>query len=135
MTSLLTVCLGRPEKFWHIEIPGEPQAWKRAGRGKFGHTFNASKNEQKTIAWQVVAACPDIRRNRIRFWGVRFRFFCASRAPKDADNLAKNYLDGLQGTVWKNDKMIRELYVAVIPSAMPRTEMVLYEIAEATCPS
>jgi Holliday junction resolvase RusA-like endonuclease len=130
MNSLLAISLPRPEKFWHVEIPGEPQPWKRVGQGKYGHKYNRSAKDEKGFAWQFRAACPEIRcDDGSILWGIRFRFCTGRKISGDLDNLMKQCADSIQSIVFENDRMVKEAFMVVVPSKRPRTEMLLYHVS------
>jgi|HubBroStandDraft_1064217.scaffolds.fasta_scaffold00161_31 Holliday junction resolvase RusA-like endonuclease len=115
-------------RFWHFKIDGDPQPWKR--KGGFGNrSYNPSRNAQKDIAWAVRACCPSMmNEDENLLWGVRLAFRSKRIATTDVDNLAKNFLDALQGKgmCWTNDRCVREIYAIAVPDPVPCTEGVIY---------
>lgn len=127
--SLLAVRLEPPPDFLFFEIRGEPQSWKR--HGGFGkRSFNPSRKNQESIAWQCKAACPHVRLDEVNVFSVRLSFFHLSPISmrRDLDNCTKEVFDSLQGVVWKNDVQVRELYAIAIPDRRPRTEVLIQKI-------
>jgi Holliday junction resolvase RusA-like endonuclease len=124
--------LKRPQRSWHIAIPGEPQSWKRKG-GYGNRSYNPSREHQHDIAWAVRASCPGLSfDDGFQKWGVRIVFHSSTLAMNDIDNLTKNILDALQGKqmCWKDDRQVRELYAVIVPAKLARTELLLYLIDE-----
>jgi Holliday junction resolvase RusA-like endonuclease len=124
--------LSRPQRSWHIEIPGEPQTWKRKG-GSGNRSFNPSREHQKDIAWSVKASCPELRsEDKFQKWGARFVFYSCNLATSDVDNLIKNFFDALnnRGMCWVDDRQVREIYAVIVPAKRPRTELLLYHVSE-----
>lgn len=123
---LASVTLPPPKgKFFHAIIPGEPMPWKRPG--KFRN--NLSADYQQQFRKRFLQACPEAStRIQTPYFGVRFRFVSSVAVPGDADNLAKNVLDALNGTVW-DDRQIRELLVwGPVPGFAPHTEILIYPL-------
>jgi len=151
--DLRRIILPLPATYHWAEIPGEPRAWKRPGRGKYGHAYNASLKDQKAFAWQVRAALPNIRLDETSDFGVRCAFLCSqermiherklilrkrkvySRGQEhgDCDNFLKNCLDAMNGFVWADDVQVIEAFATVreCDARGPRTEILLYPIDEA----
>jgi Holliday junction resolvase RusA-like endonuclease len=128
--SIRKIILDIPQKFWHMEIPGEAEPWKRAG-GSGSRKFNPSAKYQSDLAWSVKAAAPDMRSDDpVQPWGIRLFFYSMTLTITDADNLVKNWLDALQGKhmCWVNDKQVREVFVRVLPHPRARIEALLYHI-------
>jgi Holliday junction resolvase RusA-like endonuclease len=119
------------EKFWHFKIPGEPAPWKR--KGGFGsRSFNPSAKDQNAIAWSVRSCCPQLFNNDdSKLWGVRLAFHSPRLTTTDIDNLAKNFLDALNGTriAWTDDCKVREIFAIVVPDSEAYTEGVIYELS------
>lgn len=117
-------------KMWHFKIPGDPQPWKR--KGGFGNrSYNPSADAQNDIAWALRACCPGLYNERDAvLWGVRLAFHSSRLTTTDVDNLAKNFLDAIQGRgiAWTNDNRVREIYAIVVPDSEPHTEGVIYEL-------
>lgn len=130
--NLRAFALTLPQRCWHIEIPGEPQSWKRKG-GYGNRSYNPSKEHQHDIAWAVRASCPGLTfEDKFLKWGVRIVFHSSNLAMNDIDNLTKNILDALQkkDMCWVDDRQVRELYAVIVPAKRARTELLLYLIDE-----
>jgi Holliday junction resolvase RusA-like endonuclease len=111
-------------------IPGEPQAWERAGRSGF-RSFDtpANKSAKKTIQQYIKLAKPRLEMDSQNRFGV-IMLFATSLWKTDADNYAKLALDACKGFVWKDDRQVDELYVRVGrgPNVVPQTQLIFYTL-------
>lgn len=81
------------------------------------------------FAWSVKAALPSLKPGAAAFYGVRLRFFSAYPQPGDIDNLTKNVLDALNKNVWRDDRLVKSLFVVgPLGSLRPRTELLIFPL-------
>jgi len=131
-----------------IEIPGDPIGWKRPANKTYGNKhwrFDSQKKEKEVVRshlhiaygknraqWSLFGDREAIAINltfylpinrsdsqgaaNAKLWG----FQPANEKP-DADNLAKFYLDCINGIFWSDDKRVNELHVKKKYSEKPRT--------------
>lgn len=149
--NLFRIVLPLPTERYALTYIGEPRPWQRAGRGRYGHTFNASAKEQDAIGWEIKAALPALcckPPDPVRLFGVRAFFFCtldehrhrvgSRRKIKgvtkrgDADNLLKNVLDAMTGLIWEDDEQAVELVSRrfLVDAKGPRTVLMFYPITD-----
>lgn len=131
-----------------IEIPGEPIAWKRPVDKSYGGKhwrFDSQKQEKEVVRSRLHL---EYGKNRAR-WSlfgdreaiaIHLTFYLpinrsdshgavnaklwdiqAANEKPDADNLAKFYLDCINGIFWSDDKRVNELHVKKKYSEKPRT--------------
>jgi Holliday junction resolvase RusA-like endonuclease len=98
-----------------VRIPGEPQAWLRAGR-RDGRLFNPKENMDARKHVQHIIRCkypqfPD-RMDCANRFGVGL-IFETRMFDTDGDNYLKQALDALQNFVFKNDRQVDDYYVRV----------------------
>ena len=118
-----------PRVLLHCIIPGEPKSWERVGWRR-GRAYNPNSEAKSRFLWQVKAATPMLAMDCVSRLGARFEFWIGAKNAwtQDLDNLAKQLLDTLTGTVWKDDRQIDEIYARVHRGATaPQTEILIYE--------
>ena len=121
----------------HFVVPGEPQAWQRAGRHG-SRSFNPAEmaQAQKAVRQYADLAIREIKVKDPALWAAYpcsgpFTLRCGfhlgidARGRKrdcDLDNLLKNVMDALRGLVWHDDIQVRMLMGAkYLASPQPRT--------------
>ena len=130
--NLLDFTLSKPADscWWWVVILGQPRS-KQRYKASRRRSWNPSREDEDALAWQVRTIYTAPQPDRDHLWGVRCIFYCQNlqRGRMDGDNLQKLVLDSLQGVVWKNDFMVRELYSLTIPvTENPRTEILFYHL-------
>lgn len=131
-----------------IEIPGDPIGWKRPADKSYGNKhwrFDSQKKEKEIVRSHLHYAFGKIRAQWSLFgdreaiaisltfylplnrsdsqWAVNAKLWGIQPANEkpDADNLAKFYLDCINGIFWSDDKRVNELHVKKQYSEKPRT--------------
>jgi Holliday junction resolvase RusA-like endonuclease len=112
-----------------VRIPGEPQAWLRAGRSG-GRTFNPKENTdaKKYVQWVIKQKHPQFPdamdcANRFGLAAI-FETQCWDT---DGDNYLKQLLDSLQKFVVKNDRQFDDYFVHVERGAeKPNQQIIVY---------
>jgi Holliday junction resolvase RusA-like endonuclease len=112
-----------------VRIPGEPQAWLRAGRCN-GRTFNPKANvdARDHVRWAIKARHPEFpdHMDCVNRFGVAV-IFETSKWEADADNFLKQLLDALQGFVFKNDRQVDKIFAHVERDAeKPNQQIIVY---------
>jgi Holliday junction resolvase RusA-like endonuclease len=115
-------------------IPGEPQAWLRAGRSG-GRTFNPQPNmdARKHVQWVIKTKHPEFpdRMDCVNRFGIA-AIFETRCWDSDADNYLKQLLDSLQGFVFKNDRQVDKIFVHVERDAeQPNQQIIVYRTTNA----
>lgn len=113
-----------------VRVPGEPQAWLRAGRNR-GRSFNPKENVQarEHIQWAIKSRHPQFpdRMDCVNRFGLA-AIFETKLWDSDADNYLKQLLDALQGYVFKNDRQIDKLFAIVERGAeKPNQQIIVYK--------
>jgi Holliday junction resolvase RusA-like endonuclease len=112
------------------QIPGEPQAWERAGRSGAA-SYDTAKNKagKKTIRDYLWMSNPKLTVDFTSRFGVIF-LFATNLWKTDADNYAKLALDAVKGFVWNDDRQVDEIYTRTIRGVnlQPRSELTFYKI-------
>jgi Holliday junction resolvase RusA-like endonuclease len=111
-------------------IPGEPQAWERAGRnGSRSFDTPANKAAKLTIRQYVMLANPRLKPDCQNRFGKIF-LFATHKWNTDEDNYAKLVNDAVKGLVWKDDRQADESYVRVArgPNVIPQTQLIFYTL-------
>jgi Holliday junction resolvase RusA-like endonuclease len=112
-----------------VRIPGEPQAWERAGRNG-ARTFNTKANTdaRKHVQWVIKSRHPHFpdKMDCANRFGVA-AIFETKQWDTDGDNYLKQLLDSLQKFVFKNDRQVDDYFVRVIREApIPNQQIVVY---------
>lgn len=114
-----------------IRVPGEPQAWLRAGRdGRSGRTFNPKPNinAREHVRWAIKGRHPQFpdRMDCVNRFGLAV-IFETQLWDSDADNYLKQLLDALQGYVFKNDRQVDKIFAHVErDAAKPNQQVIVY---------
>jgi len=111
-------------------IPGEPQAWERAGRnGSRSFDTPANKAAKLTIRQYIMLANPRLKPDCQNRFGKIF-LFATHKWNTDEDNYAKLVNDAVKGLVWKDDRQADESYVRVArgPNVIPQTQLIFYTL-------
>jgi Holliday junction resolvase RusA-like endonuclease len=114
-----------------VRIPGEPQAWLRAGRHLgSGRTFNPKPNSdaREYVQWVIKTRHPEFpdHMDCVNRFGIA-AIFETRLWDSDADNYTKQLLDSLQGYVFKNDRQVDKIFVQVEREAnQPNQQIVVY---------
>ena len=98
-------------------IPGEPLSKARARGLANGHHYTpkTTRQAQDRIRVEARLALGPPRRRELPIPSLEpleltIHFFRGSRLKRDIDNLAKLYMDALQGLLWENDVQIHTLH-------------------------
>jgi Holliday junction resolvase RusA-like endonuclease len=107
-----------------ITIPGEPQAWKRAGR-KGEVYYDQQKAEKEAIAWRCRVPGRKPISNPCRMT-LTFIFKKPTNGtlayPRpDIDNLAKLVLDAVNSILYVDDKQVVSLQAEKMYGPVPQT--------------
>jgi len=106
-------------------VPGDPKAWQRAGRGRFGsYTPQAVAKAEELTALIYRSAARGIPADPISRFEVRLDFHTATHRRTDADNMAKLILDALNGYAWADDSQVDHLDVWVHRASKPARTVV-----------
>lgn len=113
-----------------VRIPGEPQAWLRAGRSG-DRTFNPKENEnaKKYVQWVIKAKHPQFpdHMDCVNRFGLA-AIFETQLWETDLDNYVKQLMDTLQAYVFKNDRQVDKLFVHVERGAeKPNQQIIVYK--------
>lgn len=114
-----------------VRIPGEPQAWERAGRdGRSGRTFNTKANMQARdyVRWVIKTKHPQFpdRMDCVNRFGLA-AIFETNLWDSDADNYLKQLLDTLQAYVFKNDRQVDKIFAHVERTVeKPNQQIIVY---------
>lgn len=111
-------------------IPGEPQAWERAGRnGARSFDTKENKDAKLLIRRYIMLAKPSIQPDHQNRFGV-ILLFATSSYKADADNFAKLCLDACKDFVWHDDRQVDEIYIRVArgPDVKPQTQLIFYTL-------
>jgi len=125
-----------------FSVPGDPQGWARTRTGN-GHHFTAPETRayQNSIRWFAkadhvrmidgpVSLCI-VAHYRIPSSATKARraaMLAGDELPTkkpDIDNVAKNYLDALNGVAWKDDAQVVSLACSKRWSDEPRVEVLV----------
>lgn len=94
----------------YFTVPGEPIA---KGRPRFGrgrvYTPKGTVDGEKHIAQCFNAKYPRHKVLAASNFDVTVSFYLARPNRADLDNLAKSFLDGLNGLVWDDDKQVTKI--------------------------
>lgn len=112
-----------------VRIPGEPQAWLRAGLAS-GRHFNPKENQdaRKFVQDAIQARHPQFpkRMDCVNRFGVA-AIFETKLFDTDCDNYIKQLLDSLQGFVFKNDRQVDRVFAQVDRGfEKPNQQIVVY---------
>lgn len=117
--------------YYSIHILGKAVPKGRPRFTRTGHVYTpkTTKDWESKVRAAWVAKYPDVRLEApLNCW-----IFVTGKhtAKKDADNLAKSILDGLNGVAFVDDSQVYELHVSKIPGAATDNVTVVFkEIAE-----
>lgn len=109
-----------------LKIPGKPQPKQRARRGKGGrfYTPRETRDFERSVAQYGLGARMRTgeRWSLVASYRVRVECFMPDRRKRDADNVAKAVLDGLNGILWDDDTQVVELTTTkAVDRENPRT--------------
>jgi Holliday junction resolvase RusA-like endonuclease len=113
-----------------VRVPGEPQAWLRAGRDG-NRTFNPKANvdAKNNLRWAIHAAHPGRfpkQMDCVNRFGIAF-IAETQKWNTDIDNLEKQILDSTQGFVFQNDAQVDEVWKRAIRGAdKPNLQLIIY---------
>lgn len=95
-----------------FRVPGPPVAWHRTG----GKGIRRYKHKQDKSYQKLVGKIAQAAKAR-QVWSLDGAFmlqiesYVPNRIRRDADNLAKNIMDGLNGILYRDDSLVTELHV------------------------
>lgn len=115
-----------------IIIPGRPVPKKRprtsiAGRKMYIYTPKETTAYEKNVRLAAFTAA-----NGKSFFNdiaIEIKLFFGNKKFGDLDNYAKSILDGLQGSIFENDKQVAKLSVARYFDENERAEVLIEEVS------
>ncbi len=117
------------------QIPGEPQAWMRAGRsGKRMFDPPENKRAKKEICEYLVRSNPELARSlpdRTSRFGVVY-LFATNMWTTDLSNYVKVVEDAVNKFVYHDDRQIDETFCRIVRGVdlQPRSEITIYLLPE-----
>jgi crossover junction endodeoxyribonuclease RusA len=115
---------------WTFEIPGPPVAKQRPRRSPDGHFYTPQKTRsyEDGVAWNAQSA--GVRLEPGRNYGVTIDLYLSTRR-KDADNIGKGILDGLQKMPGRwNDNQVNRLLIRINDVADGKDERAVVTIED-----
>lgn len=116
-------------------VLGPPRPKQRARRGAGGRWYTPTatlryERDVRTAFWAAAAqAGVWATWQRAGHFRVELRLHFGDLRRRDADNVAKSVLDGLNGVAWGDDAQVRDLRVHVdVDRARPRLEAMIERI-------
>lgn len=116
-------------------IEGEPVSKARARFTKQGSTTQAytpekTRTAEEVVGWQFRRVARAHKPDSTQAYGVVALFFCGTRQRRDADNMLKLILDGLNGVAWADDSQVTEVSAKKTLSIPEnaRTEVLVYHV-------
>jgi Holliday junction resolvase RusA-like endonuclease len=114
-----------------MTVPGDPMQKQRPRFGN-GRTYTPAETVNAELVIGTLAR--NARRGQPptkAAVGIALEFYCATRAGRDADNLAKLVMDALSKVVYVDDRQIEELFVRVhrgVGAKNARTEVFVWTL-------
>lgn len=111
-------------------IPGKPEPKGRPRRGKGGHFYTPQSTSDyearvRSIARAIIP--PDSGWPTLDHVEVVFDIYCESDAGGDIDNIEKAIMDGLNKTLYHDDKQVKSKVTRLrIDRDNPRVEVCIY---------
>jgi len=114
-----------------IIIPGRPVPKERPrltvdGRKKYIYTPRETSKFEKQVALAALAAANG--RILLGDLSICIKLYFANKRYGDLDNYAKSILDGLQGTLFENDKQVSKLHIERYIDKNERAEVIVEEV-------
>lgn len=127
----------------NITIKGQPYSQKRHRTARSGHRYDPSKKDKKAIQKALLPIKPAKPLEGM----LRVNISAYFQTPKswsnkkqeevegdyraknpDVDNIAKIYLDAMNGYIFEDDRQVVEILVLKFYSMNPRTEIEINEL-------
>lgn len=116
-----------------IVIPGRPVPKHRPRASSAGHKMYVyTPVETKRYERQVMLLAAAAAKGKTFFndIAIDIKLYFADKKFGDIDNYAKSILDGLQGTLFENDKQVARLSVERYIDKNERAEVIVEEIGD-----
>lgn len=116
-----------------IVIPGRPIPKHRPRASGAGHKMYVyTPQETKRYERQVMLIAAAAAKGKVFFndIAIGIKLYFSDRKFGDIDNYAKSILDGLQGTLFENDKQVARLSVERYIDKKERAEVYVWEVDE-----
>ena len=116
-----------------IVIPGRPVPKERprlsaAGRKMYIYTPKETSKFEKQVALAAFTAA----NGKVLFGdiAISIKLYFSDKRFGDLDNYAKSILDGLQGTLYENDKQVARLHIERHIDKSERAEVIIEEVGD-----
>ena len=114
-------------------IPGRPVPKHRPRASGAGHKIYVyTPAETKRYERQVMLLAAAAAKGRVFFGdiAISIKLYFSDRKFGDIDNYAKSILDGLQGTLFENDKQVARLHIERHIDKNERAEVIIEEVGD-----
>ena len=116
-----------------IVIPGRPVPKHRPRASGAGHKMYVyTPEETKRYERQVMLLAAAAAKGKTFFndIAIDIKLYFADKKFGDIDNYAKSILDGLQGTLFENDKQVARLHIERHIDKNERAEVIIEEVGD-----
>lgn len=114
-------------------IPVRPRPKQRPRKGKYGNMYTPRETQEyeRIVAWYALDAMKKARIKRLEGrLGVDITFYFKDGRRPDIDNCIKAILDGMEGVVYKNDKIIVQQFCRIERDKVEYSKVKVWKVGQ-----